>query len=484
MRHELFATIASITVCISLSVACPALGQATEEALSIKATELNDSTTALDAYVQAPDDSYAWKVVAKQSLPGLNAYVIDLTSQTWLTKDVVNRTVWKHWVTVIVPNQAKTDTAMLFIEGGSNGNAPPKQPNPLALQVALATGSVVASVGQIPNQPLIFHDDGVERKEDDLIGYTWDQFIKTGDELWPARLPMTKAVVRAMDCVQELSAQDDFEAAAIKQFVVAGGSKRGWTTWTAAIVDKRVRAIAPIVIDVLNANLSMKHHYESYGFWAPAIGDYVHHKVTHRRHHPRYEELLQLVDPFAYRDRLTMPKCIINATGDQFFVPDSSRFYFDELAGEKYLCYVPNGEHSLRGTNAVDTLAAFHHAVINDIKRPEFSWNFPSPNCIQVNCISDPKRVLLWQATNPDARDFRVDTIGRAYQAVEVKKGADGTWKGEVTEPEEGWKAFLVQLEFDTGGPKPMRLTTPVRIVPDVLPFAGKKAPAIPASSN
>ena len=74
-----------------------------------------------------------------------------------------------------------------------------------------------------------------------------------------------------------------------------------------AAVDSRVAAIAPIVIDVLNVNVSMKHHYSAYGFWAPAIGDYVAHKLTHRSHWPRYAELLQLVDPFAYRDRFTMP---------------------------------------------------------------------------------------------------------------------------------------------------------------------------------
>ena len=52
--------------------------------------------------------------------------------------------------------------------------------------------------------------------------------------------------------------------------------------------------------------------------------------------------LLKIEDPYEYRDRLTMPKYLVNATGDQFFLPDSSQFYFDELKGEKYLRYVPN----------------------------------------------------------------------------------------------------------------------------------------------
>ena len=45
------------------------------------------------------------------------------------------------------------------------------------------------------------------------------------------------------------------------------------STWTTAAVDKRVVAIVPIVIDMLNIVPSFKHHFAAYGFWAPAVGD-------------------------------------------------------------------------------------------------------------------------------------------------------------------------------------------------------------------
>ncbi|MCA9172812.1 MAG: PhoPQ-activated pathogenicity, partial [Planctomycetales bacterium] len=186
-----------------------------------------------------------------------------------------------------------------------------------------------------------------------------------------------------------------------------------WTTWLTAASDPRVKAIAPIVIDVLNVNLSMQHHYSAYGFWAPAIGDYVRHQIPHRRFFPEYRQLLQIVDPFAYRNRLTMPKCIINATGDQFFLPDSSQFYFDELPGEKHLCYVPNADHSLRDSNAVETLAAFLYCIANDIERPEVSWEFPDSNTVTATSNVAPKEVNLWVAKNKEARDFRVMTVGK-----------------------------------------------------------------------
>ena len=64
---------------------------------------------------------------------------------------------------------------------------------------------------------------------------------------------------------------------------------------------------------------------------------------------PEYQALMKIEEPYQYRHRLTMPKFIVNAAGDQFFLPDSSQFYFNDLPGVKYLRYVPNADHSLEG---------------------------------------------------------------------------------------------------------------------------------------
>ena len=46
----------------------------------------------------------------------------------------------------------------------------------------------------------------------------------------------------------------------VAKFVIAGASKRGWTTWSTAAVDDRVVGIVPIVIDTLNVAKSAAHH--------------------------------------------------------------------------------------------------------------------------------------------------------------------------------------------------------------------------------
>ena len=427
--------------------------------------------TALDRYVKKADPSYAWKIVSETPLEGATQFVLELTSQTWRTEKDVDRPVWKHWLTVIKPNDLTSHTAFLFIVGGANDGDPPKSPDARTLAIAKSTKSVVAELKMVPNQALIFHQDNTPRKEDDLIAYTWDQYLKTGDETWPARLPMVKSAVRAMDAVQELLASEKGGKQKIDGFVVAGGSKRGWTTWCTAAVDKRVVAAVPIVIDVLNVNESMAHHASVYGFYAEAVGDYMQHKIMQRRDHPRLKELYKIEDPFSYKERLTMPKYIVNASGDQFFVPDSSKFYYDHLLGEKYLRYVPNADHGLGDSDALQSIIAFYSTVLEGTKRPQYSWTFEKDGSIRVTTPDHPKQVLLWQATNPKARDFRVDTIGKAYKSTVLKEESPGVYVGKITPPAEGWTAFFVELEYDVKAPFPFKVSTAVRVLPDKLPF-------------
>ena len=285
---------------------------------------------------------------------------------------------------------------------------------------------------------------------------------------------MTKSAVRAMDTITAVMATPRAGQVPVNKFVVAGGSKRGWTTWITGAVDKRVVAIAPIVIDVLNVEKSMRHHYAAYGFWAPSVGDYVEKKIFQHMGSPEMLALQRLVDPYFYRDRLTMPKFLLNASGDQFFLPDSSQFYFDDLVGEKYLRYVPNADHSMKDTDALQSLLAFYLTVVHHKARPEFQWSFQPDGSIKVVTKTTPQAVRLWQATNPQARDFRVESLGKKYTDSILKDQGDGVYVARVPTPEKGWTAFFVELTYDIGEKVPLKVTTAVRVVPDVLPFADK----------
>jgi PhoPQ-activated pathogenicity-related protein len=427
--------------------------------------------TALDRYVAKPDTNYSYKLVNTLSATGHTTFVIEMTSQAWLTTNEVNRPLWKHWLVIVKPDTVSSSKALLIISGGSNGRRDPRGADANTMQIAMGTKTIVAELHEVPNQPLVFAGEKRQRSEDAIIAYTWDKFLRTGDEKWPLRLPMTKSAVRAMDTMTSFFASDDGGGIKVDSFIVAGASKRGWTTWTTAIVDKRVVAIVPIVIDVLNIGPSFKHHYGAYGFWAPAVHDYTEMHIMEWMGTKENRALMEIEDPYEYRDRLTMPKFLICACGDQFFLPDSSQLYFDALPGIKYLRYVPNADHSLRGSDALETLAACYQAVLNGAHLPQFKWENAPDGSIRVTATDKPLAVKLWRATNKSTRDFRLEAIGPVWSSTPINADESGSYIGKITTPEKGWTAFSLELTYPGPGPKPFKFTTNVRVLPDTLPF-------------
>jgi PhoPQ-activated pathogenicity-related protein len=431
--------------------------------------------TALDRYVKTPDPNYKYEILKTIPGSGFTAFVVEMTSQAWLTEKEVDKPVWKHLMTVVKPDKVDHSTGFLFVTGGSSRDRVPERVDGFISQMATLTNSVAAELRMVPNQPLVFHQDGKPRFEDDLIAYGWDKYLKGGDPIWLARLPMTKSAVRAMDTITSIAASPQGAGVKVEKFVISGGSKRGWTTWTTAAVDSRVVAIMPAVIDMLNVEPSFEHHWRVYGFWAPAVKDYVNHDIMRWSGSPRYKEMLKIVEPYQYRDRLTMPKLIVNAAGDEFFLPDSSQFYFKDLKGEKLLRYVPNAKHNMAGSDARETMAAFYSMILNNRPRPRFDWKFEKDGSISVKVSEKPDEVKLWKATNPDKRDFRLDSIGKAYQPTALTETRPGVYVASVPKPDKGWTAFFVELTYPSGITHPLKVTTGVRVLPDVYPFETPK---------
>ena len=432
--------------------------------------------TALDRYVARPDPNYAYTLYDTQRRRGLyTAYFLRMASQQWRSASEVDRPIWEHEVIILIPEVAldSTKTAVLLIDGGSNGGTPTTSVPELLGAASIATGAVIAAVRQVPNQPLFFPEDpGRGRKEDEILAYSLDKALVTGDLEWPVHLAMTKAAVRAMDTVQEFAADRGQE---VRDFLVLGGSKRGWTTWLTAAVDSRVKAILPASIDMLNLGRQFVHQWEAYGFYAPAVEDYVEFDLPCRMQTPEGRAVLQVVDPFAYRDRYAgLPKLVLNASGDQFFVTDSSRFYFAGLPGPKWLRYTPNTDHG-QNQDAIERALSWIDDILNNKASVNIDWTVTGDGALRVTASSRPKRVRLWQATNPEARDFRLESLGAIWTSQVLEAEPDGAYLGFVPPPAAGWTAFFVEVTFDTAGFfKPDQVyTTDVLITPDVLPFAG-----------
>ena len=171
-----------------------------------------------------------------------------------------------------------------------------------------------------------------------------------------------------------------------------------------------------------------------------------------------------------------MPKLVLNAAGDQFFLPDSTQFYWKDLQGPKYLRYVPNTDHSMKNSDAFQTLLAFYDATLKKKPLPEYTWELPSPGVIRVTSKTKPSKVKLWQATNPDARDFRMETLGRKYTETTLEPKSEGVYEATVEKPEKGWTAAFIEVTYDNQ-PAPFKFTSGVTVTPDTLPHKGEFKP-------
>src|SRR5262249_18586592 len=148
-----------------------------------------------------------------------------------------------------------------------------------------------------------------------------------------------------------------------------------------------------------------------------------------------------------YFSKYTMPKLLLNSAGDQFFLPDSSRFYYAELPTPKWLRYTVNTDHKqVQDLTAITTVLQWADKVLDHASLPQFSWSFTPDGAIRVQTTTRPKAVRLWQAHNPQARDFRLESIGPAWTSSALSE-QDGAYVGSVPQPAQGWSAFLVELD-------------------------------------
>ena len=114
----------------------------------------------------------------------------------------------------------------------------------------------------------------------------------------------------------------------------------------------------------------------------------------------------------------------------------------------------------------------FYQSVLDGWPLPDYDFDSPRPGTIRVTCQQRPSRVVLWQATNPEARDFRVDTFGKNWTSTPLQAELDGSYVARVEQPDKGFTAFFVELTFPSPGPDPYTFTTGVYIIPDIEPFA------------
>jgi PhoPQ-activated pathogenicity-related protein len=308
-------------------------------------------------------------------------------------------------------------------------------------------------VRQVPFQPMF---DGL--KEDDLIAHTFVEFVRTGDASWPLLLPMVKTAVEAMTAACA-TARDAWQIE-VEQFVLTGASKRGWTTWLTAAVDERVGGAMPMVIDMLSLKRHVELQQASFGGMSEQLVPYTSRGVEELFATPRGRELVEIVDPYAYRDQLVQPKVIALGTNDPYWPLESLGLYLDGLEGPRWVSYAPNAGHGLPVMRVGGLVAALGRHVAGEHTLPTLDWSFtttPSGAACSLTSDTPPDEVLLWQA-GAESRDFR-----KARWSSTRLTPSDGRWQAEVSRPAHGFNAALIECRYPQE-PLPLLLTTSVHV--------------------
>ncbi len=403
--------------------------------------------TALDRYIARDEKAYKW-ADAPELVQSANETDLRLTSQTWQGKN------WTHRVQIFTPQKLEfPDAALINVSYGSGSFAETFAGQALAD----ATGTTVVNLFDVPNQPLF------DKTEDDLIAYTFAKYLETGDETWPLLLPMTKSVTQAMNALQEWSGKDG--KTKITRFIISGSSKRGWTTDLVAAVDPRVVGIVPIVYDNLNIPAQIPHQMKIWGKTSDLTSAYNDIGLFDKIQTPAGQKLLQSVDPYGYRGRLTMPKLFVHATNDGYWSLDSAQFYWASLPGNNRLFEVPNVPHTLGNSVAAvaGSAAAWGRLILSGQTVPDVALQVDEKDdqtTFSARTDGKPTKVSLW-LTDAPTRDFRK----AQWRAVEMKAGADGSYSVTLDKSKllgEGKNAAaFAEIEI-AGKPLPLRLSSQV----------------------
>ena len=428
--------------------------------------------TSMSDYIESTKNEFSYDIQEVIYEENWTGYHIKMISGEWLDSKKVDQVEWWHYVDIIIPKQTTSSTGIMFIDGGEKSEDYFRL-DAQSIRNAIKTEAVIVNVSNIPFQPLNFlssEQDSFE--EDDLIAFAWNKFLKQGakqkDVEWLPRFPMTRAIVRAMDLAQEIILQNDI---VVKDFVVSGASKRGWTAWTTAAVDSRVKAVVPMVIDMLNLVPSFENHYRSYGEFSPAVQEYVNYNIQDWLGTEEFKVLMSYIEPFSFVDKFTMPKYIINAGSDEFFSTDSWRFYYDKLPGEKIIRYVPNKNHSLDGRYLTEDLVSYFYRVINDIEIPSLSWNLSDNKLIAELDYDGEYDVSVWTAKNDNGRDFRLWEEGELWEETSIGKLANNKYELNVSSNLKGYKATMIEFTIDPESEFPLIISTGPFVFPEKYPF-------------
>ncbi len=401
-------------------------------------------------YLVATKESGSWEIRSTSPVGTGRVTHIALRSQVW------RGIPWNHTLLVCEPATVLVPDAVVLLV---SGDASPAD-SLLGLTAANLAGLRVAILSGVPNQPLF------RLREDALIAYTFERYLIEGDPDWPLLLPMVRSAHAAMDALESLA--PELWGTKLRGYVVAGASKRGWTTYlTAATAPERVLGMVPIVFDFLNIPAQLVHQEESLGAPSPMLKDYTARGLTTAlSSSPTASEpgiyLSWLIDPYSYRYAYAMPKLVVVGSNDPYWTVDATSLYWPGLPNPKLLLVVPNAGHGvLDAFRVLGTISAFARFVARGDPIPELTAEVrftAGEALLSISADRTPVETRLWVASS-ESRDFRQ----ARWEERDLPATATG-WGTALAPPQSGYLAFFAELVFSMDGLR-FHVSSPTRVL-------------------
>lgn len=245
--------------------------------------------------------------------------------------------------------------------------------------------------------------------------------------------------------------------------------------------------MAPTVLTILNMYKNLKNHYRSLGGWTFVFNDYWTEELTLKLETQEFQRLREIVDPYSYRARYTMPTLVVAGASDEFFLPDESRIFFKDLPAQaKYMWMVENAGHSINSSPSGQlywvNLGNFWKAEIVNYNFPTLTSDMTNDNqtaTVTITTTRPPLNVRAWYTYSNDngARDFRLRTLsipiesGIKWYDEPVTALSPLRYTKEFSAPSNGtWLAFFLRVEYLQPDGERLVVSSETNIVPDTYP--------------
>jgi len=147
--------------------------------------------------------------------------------------------------------------------------------------------------------------------------------------------------------------------------------------------------------------------------------------IMNRLDDPNMVLLQQMEDPYFYKDRLTMPKLVVNSVMDEFQQPDDTRFWWTGMPEPKHFLIAPNAEHSCATSifEIVPAIGAFLQNILMNEKIPSLTWEI-NDSTGEIVATLDADSVVhsatLWYAYSCGVNAFDNGTFRRDYRIAHM----------------------------------------------------------------